>query len=85
MEIVTPDSARFFMTVALANGRARHRAGLTAALPHYRFQPEDVHAVHLFKHGQGRGYWFRLHDDRVFDDTGQRSESDPAFYDGASH
>ena len=51
----------------------------------FPFQPEDVYVVHFYKQGEGDGVWFRLLDDRVFDASGQPSESDLALYVTEAH
>lgn len=46
----------------------------------YGFGPGDVHAIYTFKHGQGRGLWFRVGDGRVFDHLAKPAEPEPAWY-----
>lgn len=46
----------------------------------YPFQAEDVMLIHSYRGGI-RGFWYRLHDGRVFDKHGRPSEpADPAYY-----
>ena len=51
---------------------------------YYDFAPADVAAIYTRKRDAGNGLWFRLHDGRVFDKTGEPAESDPALYDAAA-
>ena len=51
----------------------------------FRFQPEDAYVIHFRKYDAGDGVWFRLYDRRVFDASGQLSESDPGLYVTKAH
>ena len=51
----------------------------------YGFHYSHVACVHCYKHGAGEGFWFRLHDGRVFDMHGHADEPDPIWYDQKSH
>lgn len=51
----------------------------------YGFRPEDVAALHLHKHGVGRGVWFRLKDGRVVDGYGKPAEREHAWYVTSAH
>lgn len=51
----------------------------------YGFRPEDVAALHLHKHGVGRGVWFRLKDGRVIDAYGKPAERDRVWYVSSRH
>ncbi|HUQ94169.1 MAG TPA: hypothetical protein VM120_20980 [Bryobacteraceae bacterium] len=51
----------------------------------YPFQAEDVLLIHKYRGGI-EGFWYRLHDGRVFDKHGRPSEpADPAYFRARLH
>lgn len=51
----------------------------------FGFKAVDVARLHGHKQGVGKGIFFRLHDDRVFDGMARPHEPDRALYDATTH
>ncbi len=51
----------------------------------FGFRADQVATLHGHKQGIGKGIYFRLHDDRVFDGMAQPHEPDRALYDATTH
>ena len=72
--------------------RLNRNVGLTSAdtkEEFYGFRSSDVCMLHYSKVGWRRpGFWFRLHDGRVFDAAAieqKGRDADPAWYDATTH
>ena len=65
--------------------RALRYTAAESAEEFYGFHYNHVACVHCYKHGEGEGFWFRLHDGRVFDMLGHPDVADPIWYDKKSH
>ena len=51
----------------------------------YGFKAEDVVTVYQRRHGYGRGVWYRLKDNRVFDGGGKPAPEEAEWYQGYQH
>ena len=51
----------------------------------YGFTAADIATIHHHKQGSGRGKYFRLHDNRVFDGMARPQEPDRDLYDATTH
>ncbi len=51
----------------------------------YGFKAEDVTTVYQRRHGYGRGVWYRLKDNRVFDAAAKPAPEEPEWYQGFQH
>jgi len=67
------------MTNLLALKKATGQNLSTDPVVFFGFDPKEVHCVHFWK-GAKEGTWFRLHDNRVFDENGQPAEPDEHLY-----
>ena len=67
--------------------RLKERGKTNACHPEefYGFRPEDVATMHLYKHGFGRGVWYRLEDGRVIDALGKPSQPERHWYESSKH
>ena len=66
--------AHFVVMRTMGRTRARTTEGF------YGFRPVDVVEMFFYKHGFGRGVWYRLKDGRIFDALGKPSRRDRACY-----
>ena len=81
----TPNAIHDIMLIQFEELRRLDATAAPTVEALFPFQPEDVCAVHFRKYDAGDGVWFRLYDRRVFDASGQPSESDPALYVTVAH
>jgi len=66
--------AHFVVMRTMGRTRARTTEGF------YGFLPVDVVEMFFYKHGFGRGVWYRLKDGRIFDALGKPSRRHRACY-----